>query len=40
MKNSGKARRASYVPSMADVPDQLMDLPHSDRIRSRKLAGV
>jgi ATP-binding protein involved in chromosome partitioning len=39
MKNSGKARRASYVPSMADVPDQLMDLPHSDRIRSRKLAG-
>ena len=39
MKNSGKRRRASYVPSMADVPEQLSALPHGDRIRSRKLTS-
>src|SRR5215210_3584400 len=39
MKNSGKRRRASYVPSMAHPVDPLTDLPHDERIRSRKLAG-
>src|SRR5690348_14110178 len=39
MKNSGKPRRASYVPFMADLPEQLTDLPHDERIRSRKLTG-
>jgi ATP-binding protein involved in chromosome partitioning len=34
-------RRASYVPLMAHPVDPLTDLPHDDRIRSRKLsAGV
>jgi ATP-binding protein involved in chromosome partitioning len=31
--------RASYVPPMAHPVDPLTDLPHDDRIRSRKLAG-
>ena len=35
MKNSGKRRRRSYVLPM----DALADLPHEERIRSRKLAG-
>jgi ATP-binding protein involved in chromosome partitioning len=39
-KNSGKPRRASYVPSMTDVSGELGDLPHDKRIRSRKLAGT
>ena len=39
MKNSGKPPRASYVPSMAHPVDPLTDLPHDERIRSRKLAG-
>jgi ATP-binding protein involved in chromosome partitioning len=38
-KNSGKPRRASYVPVMAHPVDPLTDLPHDERIRSRKLAG-
>jgi ATP-binding protein involved in chromosome partitioning len=37
MKNSGNARRGSYVPSMSDVSELLSDLPHEGRIRSRKL---
>src|SRR5215210_311997 len=39
MKNSGKRRRASYVPTMAHPVDPLTDLPHDERIRSRKLSG-
>src|SRR3954470_13958681 len=31
--------RASYVEAMAHPVDPLTDLPHDDRIRSRKLAG-
>jgi ATP-binding protein involved in chromosome partitioning len=31
--------RASYVPPMAHPVDPLTDLPHDERIRSRKLAG-
>jgi ATP-binding protein involved in chromosome partitioning len=38
-KNSGKARRGSYVPLMTDARDLLDDLPHEERIRSRKLAN-
>ena len=38
MKNSGKPRRPSYVPVM-DERKTLADLPHDERIRSRKLAG-
>jgi ATP-binding protein involved in chromosome partitioning len=37
--NSGKPLRGSYVLFMADVPELLRNLPHEDRIRSRKLAG-
>src|SRR3954471_3903391 len=32
-------RCASYVEAMAHPVDPLTDLPHDDRIRSRKLAG-
>jgi ATP-binding protein involved in chromosome partitioning len=39
MKNSGKARRGSYVALMGDPADQLADLPHDARIRSRKVSG-
>lgn len=39
MKNSGKARSASYLAPMAHPVDPLTDLPHDDRIRSRKLAN-
>ena len=38
-KNSGKRRRASYVPAMAHPADPLTELPHDERIRSRKLSG-
>ena len=38
-KNSGKRRRASYVPSMAHPADPLTELPHDERIRSRKVSG-
>jgi ATP-binding protein involved in chromosome partitioning len=38
-KNSGKRRRASYVALMAHPADPLIDLPHDDRIRSRKVSG-
>jgi ATP-binding protein involved in chromosome partitioning len=38
-KNSGKPRRASYVLPMAHPADPLIDLPHDDRIRARKLSG-
>ncbi|MEO8454824.1 MAG: Mrp/NBP35 family ATP-binding protein [Sphingomicrobium sp.] len=38
-KNSGKPADASYVPIMAHPADPLIDLPHDERIRSRKLAG-
>src|SRR3954454_8889980 len=31
--------RASYVPAMAHPVDPLIDLPHDERIRSRKLTG-
>src|SRR3954454_6625272 len=31
--------RASYVPAMAHPVDPLIDLPHDERIRSRKLAA-
>src|SRR4029077_6314018 len=37
-KNSGKRRSASYLPTMAHPADPLIDLPHDERIRSRKLA--
>ncbi len=39
MKNSGKARRGSYVPLMTDARDLLSELPHEERIRSRKING-
>ena len=39
MKNSGKRRQAFYVPPMTDEREQLAKLPHSERIRSRKLSG-
>jgi ATP-binding protein involved in chromosome partitioning len=38
-KNSGKRRRTSYVPSMAHPADPLTELPHDERIRSRKVSG-
>ncbi len=37
MKNSGKRARASYVLRMGHPADPLTELPHDDRIRSRKL---
>ena len=41
MKNSGKERHASYVPLMSDARDTLGQLPHEERIRSRKIvAGI
>jgi ATP-binding protein involved in chromosome partitioning len=39
MKNSGKRQRPSYVPVMADELEALANLPHDERIRSRRLAG-
>ena len=39
MKNSGKAPLASYVRRMAHPVDPLTDLPHDERVRSRKLVG-
>jgi ATP-binding protein involved in chromosome partitioning len=39
MKNSGKPRRASYVPLMSIEQEQLSKLPHDERIRSRKIVG-
>jgi ATP-binding protein involved in chromosome partitioning len=39
MKNSGKPPLAPYVARMAHPVDPLTELPHDDRIRSRKLAG-
>ena len=39
MKNSGKQRSASYVPLMTEPPEALAQLPHEERIRSRKLVG-
>jgi ATP-binding protein involved in chromosome partitioning len=39
MKNSGKRHRPSYVPVMADVREELTNLSHDERIRSRKLTG-
>src|SRR3982750_2680775 len=39
MKNRGKPVRAPYVRVMAHPADPLIDLPHDERIRSRKLAG-
>jgi len=38
-KNSGKRERGSYVPAMAHPVDPLTDLPHDDRVRSRKVAN-
>ena len=38
-KNSGKRACGSYVPIMAHPADPLIDLPHDERIRSRKLVG-
>jgi ATP-binding protein involved in chromosome partitioning len=38
-KNSGKRRSGSYVARMAHPVDPLTDLPHDQRIRSRKVAG-
>ena len=38
-KNSGKPQRASYVAPMAHPVDPLTDLPHDERIRSRKVTG-
>ena len=38
-KNSGKPPRASYVRRHGPPADPLTDLPHDERIRSRKLAG-
>jgi ATP-binding protein involved in chromosome partitioning len=38
-KNSGKRRRASYVRSVAHPADPLTELPHDERIRSRKVSG-
>jgi ATP-binding protein involved in chromosome partitioning len=41
VKNSAKRATASYVPAMTSVADPLTELPHEERIRSRKLsAGV
>jgi ATP-binding protein involved in chromosome partitioning len=39
MKNSGKARRGSYVALMGDPADPLTELPHEARIRSRKVSS-
>ena len=39
MKNSGKRPEASYVAPMAHPADPLTELPHDERIRSRKLAN-
>jgi ATP-binding protein involved in chromosome partitioning len=39
MKNSAKRASASYVPAMAHPADPLTDLPHDERIRSRKLVN-
>ena len=38
-KNSGKAKRCSYVPLMTEVSELLSGLPHHDRIRSSKITG-
>jgi ATP-binding protein involved in chromosome partitioning len=38
MKKSGKPRACSYVPCMAHPADPLTELPHDERIRSRKLS--
>src|SRR5438067_3626548 len=38
-KNSGKRAVASYVPAVPHPADPLTDLPHDERIRSRRLAG-
>jgi ATP-binding protein involved in chromosome partitioning len=39
MKNSGKPPCASYVPQMTDARDALANLPHDERIRSRRVVG-
>ena len=39
MKNSGKPSSAPYVRGMAHPVDPLTELPHDERIRSRKLVG-
>jgi ATP-binding protein involved in chromosome partitioning len=38
-KNSGNRQARSYVAGMAHAADPLTDLPHEERIRSRKVSG-